>query len=94
MPHPTKLAALLLLALAAPLAAQEATEDTPQAADPAEGLDMGTPVAEGEPAVGEAYTRETFGDWSLRCLNAAEGFADVGCAQQGVGSHRCGLTSG
>lgn len=73
MPHPTKLAALLLLALAAPLAAQEATEDTPEAADPAEGLDMGTPVAEGEPAVGEAYTRETFGDWSLRCLNAAEG---------------------
>jgi invasion protein IalB len=79
MPHPTKLAALLLLALATPLAAQEAaTEEAPAtddaaAADPAEGLDMGTPVTEGEPSVGEAYTRETFGDWSLRCLNAAEG---------------------
>jgi invasion protein IalB len=75
MPHPTKLAALLALALAAPLAAQEATDDTtaPEAADPAADLDLGTPVETGEPGVGEPYTRETFGDWSLRCLNAAEG---------------------
>lgn len=80
MPHPTKLATLLALtlALAAPLAAQEATPEAADpgadtAADPADGLDMGTPIAGGEPAVGEAYTRETFGDWSMRCLNAEEG---------------------
>jgi invasion protein IalB len=80
MPHATKLATLLAmtLALAAPLAAQEATPEAAApgadtAGDPADGLDMGTPIDGGEPAVGEAYTRETFGDWSMRCLNAAEG---------------------
>jgi invasion protein IalB len=83
MPHPSTLPALLLvgLALAAPLAAQEATTETPAPAttepaapaDPAADLDMGTPVEGGEPAVGQAYTRETFGDWSMRCLKAAEG---------------------
>jgi len=83
MPHPSTLPALLLvgLALAAPLAAQEATTETPAPAttepaapaDPAAGLDLGTPVESGEPAVGQAYTRETFGDWSMRCIKAAEG---------------------
>ena len=83
MPHLSTLPALLLvgLALASPLAAQEATTETPapttpeQAApaDPAEGLDMGTPLDDGVTAVGEAYTRETFDDWTMRCLKAAEG---------------------
>ena len=76
MSHSRSLAALAVaLVLAAPLAAQETpAEDAPaEAADPAQGLDMGTPVTEGEAAVGEAYTRETFGDWSLRCLRAPEG---------------------
>jgi invasion protein IalB len=76
--HPTRFAALLALALplAAPLAAQETAPEAPAEApadDPAADLDLGTPVDTGEPAVGEPYTRETFGDWSLRCLNAAEG---------------------
>ncbi len=83
MPHLSTLPALLLvgLALATPLAAQEATTETPAPAapaeaapaDPAADLDMGTPVESGEPAVGEAYSRETFGDWSMRCLKAPEG---------------------
>jgi invasion protein IalB len=83
MPHLSTLPALLLvgLALATPLAAQEATTEgaAPAApaeaapADPAADLDMGTPVESGEPAVGEAYSRETFGDWSMRCLKAPEG---------------------
>ena len=83
MPHHSTLPALLLvgLALATPLAAQEATTETPapatpeQAApaDPAEGLDMGTPLDDGVTAVGENYTLETFDDWSLRCIKAAEG---------------------
>ena len=83
MPHHSTLPALLLvgLALATPLAAQEATTETPapatpeQAApaDPAEGLDMGTPLDDGVTAVGEDYTLETFDDWSLRCIKAAEG---------------------
>ncbi len=29
-----------------------------------------------EPAVGEAYERETFGDWSVRCIKAPEGEAE------------------
>ena len=43
------------------------------------GLEMGQPVegageaASGEPRVGEPYIRESFGDWSLRCLRAEEG---------------------
>ena len=83
MPHLSTLPALLLvgLALATPLAAQEATTEgaapaTPEQAapaDPAEGLDMGTPLDDGVTAVGEAYTRETFDDWTMRCLKAAEG---------------------
>ena len=83
MPHHSTLPALLLvgLALATPLAAQDATTETPapatpeQAApaDPAEGLDMGTPLDDGVTAVGEDYTLETFDDWSLRCIKAAEG---------------------
>jgi len=48
-------------------------EPDPGTSDPSSGLDMGTPVEESEPAVGQAYTRETFGDWSLRCLRAPEG---------------------
>ena len=75
----------LLALLAAPLAAQEATdplaeehaaEQAPagEAGAPAD-LSMGTPVegAPAEPQVGEPYIREEFGDWSLRCLRAQEG---------------------
>jgi invasion protein IalB len=87
---------LALLALAAPLAAQEAPAEEPATTDeaatpapeapaaeaPAEGatrdpaaLNMGAPV-EGEAEVGQPYIRESFGDWSLRCLQAEEGQDD------------------
>ena len=46
------------------------------AADPATDLNMGAPVEAGPPQVGESYIREAFGDWSMRCLKAAEGAAD------------------
>ncbi len=75
------LATLALLALAAPLYAQEATDPAvdPAAeapADPAADLSMGAPVEGGPPQVGEPYIREAFGDWSMRCLKAEEGSAD------------------
>jgi invasion protein IalB len=85
MPQTRTISTLLLLGLAcaAPLAAQETAQDPAAATtdetapaeptDPAEGLDMGTPVDNGEPAVGEDYILETFDDWSLRCIKAAEG---------------------
>lgn len=58
------------------LAADPATDptvDPAAAADPADELDMGTPVDTGEPQVGQPYIREEFGDWAMRCLKAAEG---------------------
>jgi invasion protein IalB len=65
--HLKYLSAIALLALAAPASAQEA------APDPAADLSLGEPIDGGEPRVGEPYTREEFGDWSLRCLRSAEG---------------------
>lgn len=75
------LATLALLALAAPLYAQEATDPAVEPAaeapaDPAADLSMGAPVEGGPPQVGEPYIREAFGDWSMRCLKAEEGSAD------------------
>jgi invasion protein IalB len=58
---------------AAPEAPAEAPATGEAATDP--GLDLGEPV-EGEaaePQPGQAYVREEFGDWSLRCLRVAEG---------------------
>ncbi len=49
----------------------ETPAETP-ATDAAADLSLGTPVDE-VIAVGQQYIRETFGDWSLRCLRAAEG---------------------
>jgi len=37
------------------------------------GLDMGSDSAPGEPQVGQAYTRETFGDWQLQCVKTETG---------------------
>ncbi|WP_420398053.1 invasion associated locus B family protein [Nioella sp.] len=63
-------AALLAAGLAFPLAAQEATDsDTPSAAEQA-GLSLG------QPEVGSAYSRETFGDWDMRCIVSPEGQPD------------------
>lgn len=66
-----------LLALAAPLAAQEA--DAPEAPAetaepaPADGtgldLDMGEEAAAAGPAAGQFYLRSESGDWAMRCLN-------------------------
>jgi len=62
-----------LLAAATGLSAQETT--TPPTADVATELDMGTAIADPN-AVGTPYIRDTFGDWSLRCLRAEEGQND------------------
>ncbi len=80
---------LLALLLAAPAIAQTTTEtettqseeDAP-AADPADGLSLGTPLDAAEPATvddlapGQTYVRGESGDWSFRCLKANEGQED------------------
>tara|TARA_R110002051_G_scaffold25371_2_gene61903 strand:+ start:8273 stop:8869 length:597 start_codon:yes stop_codon:yes gene_type:complete len=64
-----------LLVASTGLSAQETTP-TPETAAPATSdLDMGTVIDE-ENAVGTPYIRETFGDWSLRCLRAEKGQDD------------------
>lgn len=66
----TKIAAFAGTVLFAGAAfAQETTED------PAAGLDLGTPVNEAptEPQPGDNYLAGSFGDWTMRCLKAAEG---------------------
>lgn len=68
-----------LVALALPLAAQDATTDDPgEAAAEAQaetgtptndlGLDMGRDLDQG-PRAGEFYLREQFGDWAMRCIS-------------------------
>jgi invasion protein IalB len=68
---------LAMLSMAMPSWAQETTTTEPAAdeapVDPATDLNMGEPVEGGEPAIGEPYIREEFGDWALRCLRAADG---------------------
>ncbi|MCO4841352.1 MAG: invasion associated locus B family protein [Yoonia sp.] len=72
-----------LIAAAAGVSAQETTtEETAApvaeetaAPEAAADLDMGTEVAAAD-AVGTPYIRDTFGDWSLRCLRAEEGQDD------------------
>ncbi|EAR51640.1 hypothetical protein OG2516_03610 [Oceanicola granulosus HTCC2516] len=86
----TTLTLSLMLAAAAPLAAQEspdapaeATEapapDAPETA-PVPDLDLGEPVDDTTAAagdeVGQPYIREEFGDWAMRCIRAPEGQAD------------------
>lgn len=66
-----------LLALAAPLAAQETETPAPDAPAetpaPADGtgldLDMGEEAAPEGPAPGQFYLRSESGDWAMRCLN-------------------------
>lgn len=55
---------------AAPAAAAEAPAAAPAQA-PAAGTAPAAP-ANGEPQPGQAYIRETFGDWSMRCIKTAE----------------------
>lgn len=63
-------AALLTLALAAPLQAQDTQSEATEgeaATEQQSPLDLGTPVQEG-PLLGERYVKETFGDWELACV--------------------------
>lgn len=80
-----------LFAAATSISAQEATTseapaadattteapaaDAPASDEAAADLSMGTEVAAAD-AVGTPYIRDTFGDWSMRCLRAEEGAAD------------------
>ena len=70
-------AAVALMVLAVPLAAQETSapdEAAPtDAAPPTDPFDLGTPVDNAEPQPGEPFIRDVYGDWSLRCLRAEEG---------------------
>lgn len=52
-----------------------ATDETPATGETTEqtGLDMGSDSAPGEPGVGDAYTRESFGDWQLQCVKTENG---------------------
>ncbi|WP_210528291.1 invasion associated locus B family protein [Rubellimicrobium arenae] len=60
-------------AAAATAPADDAASGADQA-NPTTDLNMGEPAAaSGEPQVGQPYTRESFGDWALRCLKSAEG---------------------
>ncbi len=55
----------------APETAPETATETP--ADP-NALDLGTPVTDtGEPQVGQPYIRDTYGDWSMRCVKSDTG---------------------
>ncbi|TLP56849.1 invasion associated locus B family protein [Parasedimentitalea maritima] len=75
----TPLSLLAILALAAPLAAQEGstaattadTEATQPEAVADQGLDLGEPVDAG-PQIGDRYSKEKFGDWDLACVRTEE----------------------
>lgn len=54
-----------LAAVATPLIAQETESKDPL---PEEVLDMGQPVGEEGPAIGQRYVKEQHGDWSLTCI--------------------------
>ena len=58
--HLMPLSAAALLALTAPLAAQETSQQAPV-------LDLGQPVSQ-EPQLGERYSLEKFGDWDMACI--------------------------
>ncbi|MCE8007796.1 invasion associated locus B family protein [Aestuariivita sp.] len=71
--HLIPLSTITLLALAAPLAAQDTTEQDTSDSGAAAQLDLGQPVGDG-PQLGERYSKEQFGDWDLACIktNAEE----------------------
>ena len=77
--HLSPLSILAIAALATGAFAQDSTPDeqpaTPEAAAEApetpgadEQLDLGQPVADGEPQPGDRYSKQTFGDWELACI--------------------------
>ncbi|WP_109464533.1 invasion associated locus B family protein [Albibacillus kandeliae] len=61
------LAALALIAFAAPAVAQETAAQTEDSNTSGEQLDLGTPVTDG-PQLGQRYSKEKLGDWDLACI--------------------------
>ncbi len=60
--------ALALLTMTVGVTAQDTTTPETQDAKPVEEvLDLGQPVSEG-PALGQRYSKETFGSWDLACV--------------------------
>lgn len=68
------LALPLIFAASLALAQSETTEEQPAEELPglADGLSLGEEASQ-EPQVGETYVKETFGDWSMRCIKTEEG---------------------
>ncbi|MDX8352056.1 invasion associated locus B family protein [Cognatiyoonia sp. IB215182] len=66
---------ILLIALGGTAIAQEATETTADEATDTTppDLNLGEPVG---PQVGQAYVRQEFGDWEMRCVKTPEGQDD------------------
>jgi invasion protein IalB len=64
----TPLSIAALIALCAPLSAQEnATDEATEQSTADQLLDLGQPVGDG-PALGERYSKEKHGDWDLACI--------------------------
>ncbi|QBF31866.1 invasion associated locus B family protein [Thalassococcus sp. S3] len=79
--HLTSLSVIALLAVSAPVLAQDDTSETPQTeneqqddTNPDAGsqgnsqLDLGQAVNDGEAQLGERYSKQKFGDWDLACI--------------------------
>ncbi len=66
----TPIALATLLATTAPLAAQEANDAAGGAAESSadQMLDLGQPVDDGTPKIGDRYLKEEYGDWDLACI--------------------------
>ncbi len=70
------LVALIAFGAQAGLAQETPTPETPPESAPAAvpEVDMGEPVAaDSSPKVGQTYSREEIGDWTLRCLKTEDG---------------------
>ncbi|MCC5975122.1 MAG: invasion associated locus B family protein [Rubellimicrobium sp.] len=67
------ISAVALIALSAPALAQEDAIDAPLAPEDILGLTLGEVVDDGTLRPGQAFTREEFGDWLLRCLHDPDG---------------------
>lgn len=64
----TSLSILALMTLSTPTFAQtDTSEAATEAATGESQLDMGQPISDG-PALGERYSKETYGDWEMACI--------------------------
>jgi invasion protein IalB len=66
----TPIALAMLLATTAPLAAQESEGSAAGAGESSadQMLDLGQPVDDGTPQIGDRYLKEEHGDWDLACI--------------------------